>query len=791
MTMMQSSTERGAVRGWRRLVSASLLVWLTTSAFAQAESLRRQVRDDLRAYVEQQRQDKAAPGIWLAVLSRDPVSGEEWTWAVATGDATPPDRSASNRRRAAVDDVHRVASVSKLFTATLAVLLAEQGRLDLDAPVTDYLPDFAPETRYTTSVTVRHLLGHRAGLVRESPVGHYFDPTAPGLADTVASLNDTELVSEPGTAIKYSNPGPGVVGRVIEVVTGKSFEDAVQEMVLRPLGMQRSSFAEREDLLQATAYGEMWTYDGRFVPTPSWPFGYGPAANLRSTVSDLMRFARSWLPGVEPRVLSERAQASMWAPQGGGSRGCGLGFFIGPFDGVRRVRHGGAVYGFATSLQALPSEGLAACAVVTVDFANDVADAVVELALRTLRAERKGQRLGLPALPSRVGVDAARALAGRYEKGGEWFDLMERGGELYFDPCIGVRSRMRQAEDGRFVADGRMAMANRTITAKDGGVVHDGFADFTRIHVTEPPPPAPAELLDYLGEYGWDHNTLIVYEDGGRLSVLIEWLVRDQLEREGPDRFRFPPGMYGGDQLRFERDAEGKVMAAVVGGARMERRPDPADDFRIRARGMIKDLRAEARRASLPARLAQQGSRRPDLVDLRTLDPSLKFDIRYTSANNFLGEPVYEREAPMLQRSAAEALLRAHRALEALGYGFCIFDGYRPWSVTKVFWDATPDDMRHFVANPKNGSRHNRGCAVDLTLYDRTTGEVVPMPSGYDEFTARAYPDWPGSTSRQRWHRELLRRAMEDAGFEVYEHEWWHFDHKDWREYPVLNEPLK
>jgi serine beta-lactamase-like protein LACTB len=105
-----------------------------------------------------------------------------------------------------------------------------------------------------------------------------------------------------------------------------------------------------------------------------------------------------------------------------------------------------------------------------------------------------------------------------------------------------------------------------------------------------------------------------------------------------------------------------------------------------------------------------------------------------------------------------------------------------------MFWDATPEKFHMFVADPSKGSRHNRGCAVDLTLYDLKTGKPVQMVSGYDEFSDRAYPNYLGGTSRQRWHRELLRRAMEDAGFSVYEAEWWHFDFKDWRSYRIGNQ---
>ncbi len=165
--------------------------------------------------------------------------------------------------------------------------------------------------------------------------------------------------------------------------------------------------------------------------------------------------------------------------------------------------------------------------------------------------------------------------------------------------------------------------------------------------------------------------------------------------------------------------------------------------------------------------------------------------MRYASTDNFLGEPVYDRPAASLQRPAAEALIAAHRALGERGYGLCIFDAYRPWSMTKLLLAAAPPQLRAFVADADGGSRHDRGCAVDLTLYDRQTGEEVAMPSRFGEVTVRAHPDWPGGTSAQRWHRELLRRAMEDAGFCVHEHEWWHFDHRDWRLYPVLDEPLK
>ena len=203
----------------------------------------------------------------------------------------------------------------------------------------------------------------------------------------------------------------------------------------------------------------------------------------------------------------------------------------------------------------------------------------------------------------------------------------------------------------------------------------------------------------------------------------------------------------------------------------------------------VEQLRKEALATSPPV---ETGSfRKSDIVEIAPLDPTIHLDVRYATSNDFLGTPVYSQARAFLQRPAADALLRAHRDLVKQGYGLLIFDAYRPWYVTKIFWDATPSEKHQFVADPAKGSRHNRGCAVDLTLYDLATGKPIEMPGTYDEMSPRSFPNYPGGTSLQRWHRDLLRRAMESEGFAVYESEWWHFDYKDWKEYPILNVPFE
>ena len=191
---------------------------------------------------------------------------------------------------------------------------------------------------------------------------------------------------------------------------------------------------------------------------------------------------------------------------------------------------------------------------------------------------------------------------------------------------------------------------------------------------------------------------------------------------------------------------------------------------------------------------AQQGppkdpnaTRQADLVELVKLDPTIKLDIRYAGTNNFLGKPVYKEARAFLQRPAAEALLKAHHDLRQRGYGLLIHDGYRPWAITKLFWDMTSGFQREFVADPTTGSKHNRGCAVDLSMYDLATGQAVEMPGGYDEMTPRSYPDYPAGPPDARARRDLLRKAMESHDFTVEPNEWWHFNYKDWKEYPLLD----
>jgi len=304
------------------------------------------------------------------------------------------------------------------------------------------------------------------------------------------------------------------------------------------------------------------------------------------------------------------------------------------------------------------------------------------------------------------------------------------------------------------------------------------------------PAPAPARWLGLIGEYGPDNNILYILEKDAKLQASFKRAEPEPLQEISRDVFTFTTGgPHANQRLVFTRDARGHATEVKLDTTTLARRniePEAgANQLRVTPVRPVAELLKEALTAQPPAETGN--FRQPELVELTKLDPTIRLDVRYATTNNLFGSVFYAEPRAFMQRPAAEALVRVSQKLKPLGYGLLVHDAYRPWYVTKVFWDATPTDKKIFVADPAKGSRHNRGCAVDITLYDLKTKKPIEMVSTYDETTDRAYPNYPGGTSLQRWHRDLLRAAMEAEGFTVYEAEWWHFDYKDWQQYPILN----
>lgn len=308
------------------------------------------------------------------------------------------------------------------------------------------------------------------------------------------------------------------------------------------------------------------------------------------------------------------------------------------------------------------------------------------------------------------------------------------------------------------------------------------FAGLSAQEFSTRPADVVAETRRMIGEYVATDTLIVREKDGvlqlGRLSGPF-----DTLAPVGEMTWALSTGRI----VVFRGQSDTRPDSMLIGGNRYRRRALDAEDgatFRIKPLFSEEELIRRAKAATPPV---EKGTFKPtDLVELRSLDTTIRYDIRYASTNNFMGQQFYSLSRAYLQRPAAEAAARAHAWLRRFGYGILVHDAYRPWSVTKMFWDATPDHMKEvFVANPSKGSRHNRGCALDATLYHLDTGLPADMVSGYDEFSERAFPHYPGGTSLQRWHRELLKVALEREGFKVYEWEWWHFDFTGWEQWRI------
>ena len=198
-------------------------------------------------------------------------------------------------------------------------------------------------------------------------------------------------------------------------------------------------------------------------------------------------------------------------------------------------------------------------------------------------------------------------------------------------------------------------------------------------------------------------------------------------------------------------------------------------------------LAAAAALAALLACAGRPAARVPPLVDIGARAPELLLDIRYATADNFLGRAVYDTARCLLAADAADRLLAAEAALREQGYRLVVWDCYRPRSVQYAMWEILPDPT--YVADPATGSRHNRGMAVDVGLR-ALDGSEVALPTDHDDFSPRAHRDAADLPAEAIANRGRLERTMTAAGWIPLASEWWHFDAPGWEQNPLRDEPL-
>ncbi|MFM1795002.1 MAG: hypothetical protein RL642_1387 [Bacteroidota bacterium] len=175
------------------------------------------------------------------------------------------------------------------------------------------------------------------------------------------------------------------------------------------------------------------------------------------------------------------------------------------------------------------------------------------------------------------------------------------------------------------------------------------------------------------------------------------------------------------------------------------------------------------------------------LLELKTLVPHIRYDLKYATTNNFTGVQLYPSNTTdtYLRKEPAEALAKVATTLAGMGLGITVWDAYRPHHVTVKFWELIKDER--YVAHPAKGSGHNRGIAIDMTLYDLKTGANLEMPTGFDDFSEIAHHGFEGISAKQKQNRELLKAVMEKNGFIPFQTEWWHFYWPNGEEYDVLD----
>ena len=298
----------------------------------------------------------------------------------------------------------------------------------------------------------------------------------------------------------------------------------------------------------------------------------------------------------------------------------------------------------------------------------------------------------------------------------------------------------------------------------------------------------PKDVSFLLGMYYGNASVFLLREEKGILQIVY---LSDKNNRDFSMGNVFPlkkvrfdsytlneegPLLSAEAPVHFERDAEGNGIVCKIGGKRFARNFFPGEGnkvFRLEANADYLSLKEAAPKAAMPAKL-QQGQA-AKLVRIRSVIPNVKFDLRYAGEDNIFGVSLYNTSEAFAEAETVAALKKAADRLAAQGYGLIVWEGYRPWYVSKLASDLLPKDKKDMLPGPDKGEDRNTGRTVDVSLYNLANGEAVQMISDFDEVSVRQFPAFAGGTERQRSLRDMLAGVMKECGFTKGKEEWWHF----------------
>lgn len=619
--------------------------------------------------------------------------------------------------------VYRIASMTKSFAAMGILVLRDAGKLQLDDPVSKYIPEINhihPLTDDSPPITIRHLLSHTAGFPEDNPwADRQLQKTDEEFLEFLKK--GTSLSNTPGMGFEYSNLGFAMLGVIITRVSGEHYEQFIRKHIFQPLGMNHTYWEYEEAPANKLVHGYRLE-NGKWVKQEMLHSGaYGVMGGLLTTIEDFAKYMNFHLAawparsGGDTLFLKRSTIREMHLPShlssflpaatrpGGipcprvGSYNFGLGWSK-DCRGIEQIAHSGGLPGFGTQWTMLPQYGVA-----VVCFANLTYS-------------------GVTALNTRI-VDTLLSLANLKP--------------LTLQPSAILEQRKKEL----------MALLPDWKNAAASGIFAVNFFD------------------DYFIDSLRKQCTALFKKAGKVIGV---------------------SAMQPDNELRGNFVIECEKASLLVRFTLSPEDPALIQYFSIRELSNEKGKYGLSTLSSLQ-QYKQYIAQHPaaELVNLEKFIPGIKLDIRYAQSNNLMKRPVYKTAAAYLSRPAAEALKRIQEELKPMGYGLKVFDGYRPYAVTITFYESVRDSV--FAASPYTGSRHNRGCAVDLTLIDLATGKELDMPTPYDSFTKEASAYHTPLPPQVLKNRELLQRVMLKHGFHILPSEWWHFDYGGWDNFPVFD----
>jgi CubicO group peptidase (beta-lactamase class C family) len=561
----------------RCVVAARLLAWVVAVSLGSTAAMALDYSEAIREL------DRAAAEIIqageLSGVSIALVDDQQLVYANGFG-------WADKRRRtpATAETVYRAGSISKLFTALAVVQLAEKHQLDLDQPVINYVPAFAGVVNpfpATGPVTLRQLMCHRSGLIRESPVGSYFDDSEPNTAETVDSLAGCVLVYPPGTKTKYSNSGVAVVGQAVALAAQVPFEEYQRIHLLQPMAMDSSDFVLNRQLRGRLARGYLPVaqVSGCFkeIEAPLFKFGMLPAANLYTTAPNLGRFLSCLFAQTRTQLgplIRAEALEQMLTPQlTTNVTGYGLGFSIGEFQGQKTFNHSGAVYGFTSMLTGLPGPKLGVVVLCNDDLATGPVRRLSQRAMELLLQAKTGQAPAQAKPTHAITPADLVTFAGDYECESYWAKV-EAGDGLLLANISGQQLKLRPVGARQFEGSGRIAHASPVEFRQDGAGKIAGFTALGRSFERVNPglvPPVPDHWRKLLGQYGPSFIPVIITIKHGHLYAMIENEFDNRLSPVTQMMFKMPLGLYTDEYLAFERDSRGRVRGLTLANMHLRR----------------------------------------------------------------------------------------------------------------------------------------------------------------------------------------------------------------------------